>query len=293
MSVVVCSRDRPVELEQALAAVTAAVGDGDEVVVVDSASRDRQQAATIARQAGCVLVRSEEPGLSRARNLGVQVAKAQIVAFTDDDCRPAPGWIDAIAAAFEDPQVGVVAGRVVGEDAGGVTVTTITLERPHAIADGDDPMDFLHGANMAFRRGAIEAAEGFDELLGAGASLRSAEDHDLAYRVLARGWSGRYEPGAVVAHRQWRTRGAVLRLEYGYGLGSGAFAVKIARLDRRAGLRLLSRRIWGNGLAMVARSLVRRHETAAASSAVKLAGVLVGAARAARLDLVGERFAQD
>lgn len=289
-AVVVCSRDRPKELEQALAAVATALADHDELVVVDSASRDRHAVSEVAHRAGATLVRSERPGLSRARNLGVAASDAALVAFTDDDCRPQVGWLDALVGGFDDTRVGVVAGRVVAEDAGGLTVTTMTDPRAQRLDGSSDPIDFIHGANMAFRREALVASGGFDELLGAGGRFRAGEDHDMAFRVLAAGWSGRYEPSAVVAHRQWRRRYEALRLEYGYGLGAGAFAAKIARLDGRSGRRLLRRRLWGNGLAEGARSALAGHEMAAASSILKAAGVVVGAAQAAFLDLDGQRF---
>jgi GT2 family glycosyltransferase len=148
-------------------------------------------------------------------------------------------------------------------------------------------MDLVHGANMAFRRLALDDAGPFDELLGAGARFRAGEDHDMVLRVLAAGWAVVHEPGAVVAHRQWRNRRQVIRLEYGYGLGAGAFAAKTARLDSRSGRRLFARRLWGNGVAHVAREVLAGHETGAVSTLCKTAGVVTGAVRAARLPLDG------
>lgn len=290
VAVVVCTRDRAEELEQALDAVMPVLGDRDELVVVDSASVDRERVAAIVRNRHAMFVRCERPGLSRARNAGVAASRAPVVAFTDDDCRPRAGWIDHLAAWFRDASVGAVSGGVMAEDAGGFQVTTMAGEARRVVHGWHDPMGLVHGANMSFRRDALDAVGPFDELLGAGGRFRAAEDHDMLLRVLDAGWAVVHDPDAVVAHRQWRSRRQVLRLEYGYGLGSGAFAVKTLRLDRPAGRRLFKQRLWTNGVAQAAREVVAGHEVGAAASVVKAAGVVVGAVQAARLPLDGPCF---
>jgi hypothetical protein len=108
--------------------------------------------------------------------------------------------------------------------------------------------------------------------------------------VVRAGWVACFEPSAVVAHRQWRTRREVLRLEFGYGLGSGAFAVKVARADRRSGGRLLAHRMWGNGIRRSVQELAAGHEHAALVCLVKAAGVIVGASRGYMARLDGPRY---
>ena len=290
VAVVVCTRDRPAELAGALAAITAVLGAHDVLVVVDSASVDGGAVARAAGAHGATVVRVDQPGLSRARNAGVAAATAPVVAFTDDDCRPRARWLDALAVPFVDGAVGAVTGAVVAEDAGGVEVTTMSASMPRRVTGWHDPMDLVHGANMAFRRATLDAVGPFDELLGAGGRFRAGEDHDMVLRVLVGGWAVVHEPAAAIAHRQWRSRREVLRLEFGYGIGSGAFAAKVLRLDRAAGRRLLRRRLWGNGVAQAVRELRARHELGAASSLVKAVGVVNGAARAAHLPLDGPCF---
>jgi glycosyltransferase involved in cell wall biosynthesis len=293
VAVVICTRDRPGEVAGSLDAVRSVLGPSDALIVVDSASVDRDAVARVAEAAGATVVRVERPGLSRARNAGLAAASAPVIAFTDDDCRPRPGWVDAVAAPFADASVGAVTGPVHADDAGGVEVTTMSDTVGRRVVGWHDPMELVHGANMAFRRDALDGVGGFDELLGAGGRFRAGEDHDMVLRVLVGGWVVVHEPSAVVAHRQWRTRAQVLRLEYGYGIGSGAFAAKTFRLDRAAGRRLLGRRLWSNGIAQAWREVRARHETGAASSALKAAGVVVGAVRAARLPLDGPCFKSD
>src|SRR5687767_8113024 len=104
VSVVVASRDRPEQLRGALAAIRAAMPAGTEVVVVDSASTGAGT-RQVTDDAGARYLRCDRPGVSRARNLGLETTQAEIVAFTDDDCRPAPGWLDALARPFADREV--------------------------------------------------------------------------------------------------------------------------------------------------------------------------------------------
>lgn len=250
ITVAVCSRDRPTELAACLGAVRAALRDGDELLVVDSASTT-EATARVAAEAGARVVRLTEPGLSRARNAAVSEAANDLVAFTDDDCRPEPGWLSAVADAFgqetggDGSTVGFVTGRVVGIGAG--VPVAVQLDETARILDRTSAPEGLgHGANMALRVTAVRAVGGFDERLGVGARFRAAEDTDLFRRLLTAGWQGRYEPAAVVGHRQWRSRSQALHAAYGYGVGFGAMAGK-ARNDG-TGAALLRRGIGAAGL---------------------------------------------
>src|SRR5262249_44961707 len=72
----------------------------DQVVVVDNASRDDGRTRAVALAAGADYVREDRPGLDIARNRGVRAARGDIVAFTDDDVRLHPRWLERLTAAF-------------------------------------------------------------------------------------------------------------------------------------------------------------------------------------------------
>lgn len=292
VAVVVASRDRPAMLRGALEAVLDAVGPDDEVVVVDSASMSGETGA-VAEDAGVRCIRCDLPGLARARNAGVAATSAEVVAFTDDDCRPRRDWVDATWEAFDTPEVGFVAGRVMPEeqlDAGfAVSVKTDTASR--RFVGRADPTDIGHGANFAARRATIEDVRGFDELLGAGGRFRAGEDSDFFHRALRAGWHGVFTPESVVTHRQWRSRQEAIRLQYGYGLGAGAFAVKALKLAPSEGLRILGEQLGRHGVGQLGHDLRIRYKTGTAMSAVRVAGTVVGAARASRIRVREGRFA--
>ena len=293
VAVVVCSRDRPAFLAEALPAVLAALRPQDELVVVDSASRD-PSVGEVAREAGVRVVRCEQPGLARARNAGIAVTTAPIVGFTDDDCRPATGWTGLAAEVFAgDPELAFVSGRVVADREDGPVVAVKDDADPRRVQGDADPTGVGHGADMFFRRVALDAIGGFDERLGAGSALRAGEDIDVFYRLLRLGWAGAYDPRLVVTHVQWRSAGEVLRLRYGYGIGAGAVAMKAVRMDGGLGWRMLGARLWDGGLLVSARALRNGHRAGVPGGVLRAAGAAVGAARAAVLPLHAGHFHQN
>jgi GT2 family glycosyltransferase len=167
-----------------------------EVVIVDDCSTDDTVARLEARLAGSPLrasVRTTPTNLgpAAARNVGWRSTSAAVVAFTDDDCVPAPGWLTAIVGAFADPSaaaVGVVQGRV--EIPAGARFGDWTLFRKL-----DGPSPFFEGCNVAYRRAALEATGGFDEDIG-----WYGEDAALGWAVVDAGWDRAFAGDAAVTH---------------------------------------------------------------------------------------------
>lgn len=214
VSLVICTRDRPEHIAACLEAAMAQTHPAGEIIVVENAPPS--DAATRVIRRFPVRHRIQPiAGLSHARNLGVAAARFDIIAFTDDDARPDPHWLRIVAHAFADPQVMAVTGLVL----------PAVLETPAqslfedacgGMGRGAKPVSHsrrtmsLHslmatervgvGANMAFRRSALEQLGGFDIELGAGSPGRAAEDLDMFHRVLAAGMTLRYEPAAIVRH---------------------------------------------------------------------------------------------
>lgn len=230
LAVVVPTRDRPVLLARCLDALLATRLTQAEIIVVDSASTDSGSVAP-ARERGVVVLRCDRPGASRARNVGWRTSDRSLVAFIDDDVQVSPRWAEEIAAPFADPKVVLVTG---GVGAGG-PVGDRSVATTEDVSDGPFTLGYLGhfgaSANLAVRRGAIEAVAGFDELLGAGGHFSAAEDLDLFDRVLRLG-TGWHAAGAHAVHDQWRTRRELFRLEISYGVGFGARLAKLLRADR-------------------------------------------------------------
>src|SRR5256885_1882671 len=112
-TVIICTKNRPAELERCLASVSQLDYPRVDVLVVENGPRDSRTCGIAARW-GARYTAEPVEGLSRARNRGVQSSAAEIVAFIDDDAVAEAGWLRALVAEFSDPKVMAVGGRVVG-----------------------------------------------------------------------------------------------------------------------------------------------------------------------------------
>jgi glycosyltransferase involved in cell wall biosynthesis len=187
------------------------------VIVADNGSADGTPnvVADATRRRGAPLVRYlyvREPGKSAAVNQALAIASGDLVAFTDDDVRPARDWLTRLAAVFDETGVDFVAGRVrpdwecappdwVSPSVYGVIAVPENGDRRIPLTL-DDPHVVPIGANMAVRRSVITGIGGLRVDLGKlDGSLRTGEDHELFLRMLHSGFVGVYEPTAVVEHR--------------------------------------------------------------------------------------------
>jgi GT2 family glycosyltransferase len=215
ISLVICTRDRPETLRTCLQSLAKQRSSPGEVIVVDNSALASAK-PICALVSGVIYVHEPRPGLSRARNAGVRAATGQIIAFTDDDVEPHPGWLAEVARAFERHAVDCVTGLILPANLDtvaqrsfqfamggfGSNVVPVMFDGrffAETLPHGAHVWRIGAGANMAFQRSAFERAGLFDERLGAGASGCS-EDSEFWYRLLALGGSCLYEPRAVVSH---------------------------------------------------------------------------------------------
>jgi glycosyltransferase involved in cell wall biosynthesis len=233
LSVVLCTRDRIEVLQRSLGLLLEQSCRARwQLVVVDNGSSDgtARWLGSISAVSGMSLevLGEPRPGVCRAKNAGLAAAKGDILAFIDDDCYVCGSYLDDVLDVFDSPDVGYMGGRVLLHDPADMPITIRESTEPLRIP----PRSFvraglLHGANMAFRREAIEAIGGFDVLLGPGAPLRSGDDTDVQARVSAAGYAGVYAPTPTVRHHHGRRDLEVVdRLVYGYDLGRGAHYLK-------------------------------------------------------------------
>lgn len=185
-SVCVVVKDRRDLMARCLHAVLAE--QPDQVVVVDNGSTDgtwEDLQASAAQHPHLVVVQDLGP-LGRIRNRAVELATGDVVAFTDSDCRPHPGWLAAGTAALVEG-VGVVQGR---------TVPATPVTQPWSVTQDLQAFTGLFEAcNVFYRRDVLVAAGGFDERIGF-----FGEDTAAGWAVQRAGWAAAWAPNAVVEH---------------------------------------------------------------------------------------------
>lgn len=195
VSVVMAARDAQDTIGRALEALRAQdLSEGWEVVVVDDGSTD--STAQIASQVADAdprfrLVSQSSAGPAEARNRGVAEARGELLAFTDADCFPVPGWLAAGMAAARD--VDLVQGAV-GPDPG------------HPAGPFDRSVwvsaevGLYETANLFVRRSAFERAGGFEDWLRPRHGKALAEDVWLGWRVRRGGGGTVFSQEAAVHH---------------------------------------------------------------------------------------------
>lgn len=236
LAIIVCTRDRPGMLADALAALFDSVDDSVEVIVVDSASRD-SRTREVTERTRAQYVRSDISGLSIARNVGLRATERAFVAYTDDDCRPVAGWTEELLNGFSSPEVAAVSGRMLDHTLAHTQQTSLP---GHVYKTPIQGLDAGHGAVMAFRREALLDAGGFDEVLGAGRRLGGAEELDAFVRLIRLGHWVVNNPASIVLHANTREDVDYAKLYRGYGRGLGAMAGKWLRLSPPLGAHLLA-----------------------------------------------------
>jgi GT2 family glycosyltransferase len=200
-----------------------------EIIVVDDAGMPEAVAPIVERvnDVSCRLLTQSHRGAAAARNLGASIAHGRILAFTDDDCRPAPDWLESLGHRMaEDRGSVIVGGRVINE----------LEDDPYAGAT-QALVDFLYGyynrdhqrARMLTSNNLCIPTEAFRDIGGFDSSFTGAggEDRELCLRWANAGYRLVYAPEALVLHAHAMSLPRFFGQHYAYGRGA-------ALLRRRA-----------------------------------------------------------
>ncbi len=204
VSLALATYGRADELGRCLASLATQTHPEIEVLVLDQNPDDRLLAVIEPFCRNGLVIRHErlpKPGLSQARNLGIQLASGDVIGFPDDDCWYEPSTVANVARAFEaDPDISGVVANWVEQTAGGANDS-----------GGNDGLlsfrawrNFRGGAassiSLFLKRGLLLELQGFDERLGVGQWYGAAEETDLVLRALSKGARLKREVGARVHH---------------------------------------------------------------------------------------------
>lgn len=255
ISVVICTRDRPDQLEKCLRSLKSSPYPPQEIIVVDNAPHPEKTCQQVAQMPGVTYVLEPRPGLDIARNTGIHHSMGDIIAFTDDDVEIHPNWLIGVQRAFTNPHVNAMTGLVLPVEI--ETEAQDLFEEYWSFNRGYCRLEFDTqyfqqlkpwgvpawcvgaGANMAFRRSLFEQVGEFDERLDVGAAGCSG-DSEMWYRIMATGGTCCYEPTAVVFHRHRRELEGLKQQIFSYMRGHvAALLIQFERTGHWGNLRRL------------------------------------------------------
>lgn len=233
VSVVVPTHRRPAKLARCLEALAAADYPCDrlEVVVVEDGGPASELDGLRRRDFGPLrVVWLDQPhaGPAAARNRGARHARHRLLAFTDDDCRPRPGWIAGLVEGLEATPGAVAGGHTVNalgsnsySSASQALVTYITA---YGLRHGSP---FFASNNIALEREDFARLGGFDETF----RLAGGEDRDFSDRCAKLGMPFVHRPDAIVEHEHDLSLRSFWRQHYCYG--HGAYRFHLLRTSRQ------------------------------------------------------------
>ncbi len=220
ISVIIPTRDRAAYLERVLESLLgqAYSPDSFEIIVVDNGSTDSTPGVCetfSGRFPHFTYVFEERPGLHEARHRGVRLSRGGVLAFLDDDVETFPTWLEGIAAAFADPKVALVGGKVLPRyeaqppwwvsgmwkplEGGGRVMKYLSLFDP---GESVRPMRFVFGCNFAVRKRVLLEARGFhpDSLPAEMLKYRGDGESWVSRYVHLSEYTGLYHPRASIYH---------------------------------------------------------------------------------------------
>ena len=161
---------------------------------------------------------SEGPGASR--NMGIQLASSEAIAFTDDDCILLPSWIKAIKVSkfWEKDEVAGIGGKVIHLRKGAVS----EYYSYHRILEPPKYNQYLVTANACYLKDCLLEVNGFDETH----KYPGGEDNGLSFKLVNVGYNFRFEKEMIVIHDYRTSLFSFLKTFYRYGKGCAEISYK-------------------------------------------------------------------
>lgn len=232
-SIIIPTYNRPGEIAgclNSLTKLTPPPGGFEVLVIDDGGAAPLEHLQKFNDQLDLRVLRQPNAGPGGARNNGLTKAQGHWVAFTDDDCRPAPDWLLLLAARLKHAPELLVGGRTCNRHEGNIyaTANQIIIDLVYAFYnDNPENARFFASNNMAASRDLLVRVGGFD----ADGFRIASEDRDLCDRWCHAGYRMTYVEDATILHAHRLTLGAFMHQHFRYGRG----AFKYHRKKRQRG----------------------------------------------------------
>ncbi|KAA3663509.1 MAG: glycosyltransferase [Chloroflexi bacterium] len=196
-----------------------------ELIVVNDGGEDSFTAVSeqLKQNLPLQLITVAHGGPAAARNAGASRAQGELIAFTDDDCRVFPDWLNQFAQGFADPRWDALGGQTVTpfeQNAGEKAWQHLTDFLYEFMQDETGNSLLLISNNAAYRRATFEALGGFDQTF----PLAAAEDMELSYRLLHYRFRQRFFSEAKVWHYHHLSAWGHILQQFRYGRGGYYFS---------------------------------------------------------------------
>jgi len=243
-SIVIPTYSRPRQLSDCLEALVHLDYPQDlyEVVIVDDGSPrlPEDEVARYRHTLDLKLIAQDHAGPAVARNTGAEAAEGDTLAFTDDDCRPDPHWLRALAARMREVPGAAVGGRTVNALPNNPCSSASQLLVSYLCAyygSRDERGAFFASNNLAVPAESFHTSGGFDSRF----PLAAGEDRDFCDRWVQGGHALVYAPEAIIYHEHALNLLSFLRQHFRYGRGALRFhQARAERGAERMGLEPLS-----------------------------------------------------
>jgi glycosyltransferase involved in cell wall biosynthesis len=227
-SVIIPTYARPLQLAACLQSLANLDDSGErfEVIVVDDGSATPPQAvvASFQDRLDVTLLRQAHAGPAAARNAGAAQARGNFLAFTDDDCMPAPDWLQTLTARFATLSGHLIGGRRLNALPDNPYSTTSHMLTDFAyVYFNDTRAGFLSSSNLALPTDRFRALGGFDT------DFLTSEDREFCDRWLHHGYRMTYASEVLVYHAHAMTLHSLWQQRFRFGCGAFRFHQTRAR----------------------------------------------------------------
>lgn len=226
ISIIIPTYGRPQRLSRCLAAIAALKypRDAFEVIVVDDGSDPPIAPVTVPFQQvlNLTVLRQQNAGPATARNAGAAIAWGQFLVFTDDDCTPHPGWLQALMTELDHQTDCLVGGCTINALSRNLfsTASQLLVDYLYTYLNGDPASAaFFTSNNFAMTKTLFQRLGGFDTTF----PLAAGEDREFCDRWLQAGYPMHYVPEACIDHFHNLSLKAFWRQHFNYGRGAFHF----------------------------------------------------------------------
>ncbi len=193
-----------------------------EIIIVDQSDDESTEVSELDPRIKYVHIK--EKGLSHARNIGLNYVTGDIVGLMDDDAVYTENTLENVNREFEqDSRLGLVSGTVVNAETQQISLRGMGGERKKITSK--NIFKCCISPSMFIRKEFFNS-ECFDERFGLGNFWGSAEETDVALKILYKGYNALFCPNIVVYHPNCPKKELPLSKLESYSRGFGAICAK-------------------------------------------------------------------